>query len=70
MRLLKNGEAVIGVDNLNNYYDRNLKKKRLFNIEQCNIKCKGKWNFHKISIENNDDLQNISNNYNIKLLFI
>ena len=31
-------------------------------------KMQSKWNFHKISIENNDDLQNISNNYNIQVV--
>ena len=38
MRLLKNGETVVGLDNLNSYYDQNLKKTRLSNIEKCNKK--------------------------------
>ena len=32
-RLLKQGETVIGIDNLNDYYDVNLKKNRLADIE-------------------------------------
>ena len=32
LKLLENGENVIGFDNLNNYYDVNLKKSRLKNI--------------------------------------
>ena len=66
--LLKNGETVIGVDNLNNYYDQNLKKKRLSNIEQCHKKYSGEWHFHKISIENNYELENISNTYSIQIV--
>ena len=43
MRLLRNGETVVGVDNLNNYYDLDLKKTRLSNIDNCHQKYKGKW---------------------------
>ena len=32
--LLKNGYKVIGIDNLNNYYDTSLKKTRLKNIQK------------------------------------
>ena len=38
IRLLERGENIIGIDNLNNYYDVNLKKARL---EEIN-KLKGK----------------------------
>ena len=68
MRLLKNGETVVGIDNLNSYYDQNLKKTRLSNIEKCNKKYEGKWFFHKISIENKNELQNISNTYSIQIV--
>jgi len=34
MRLLKSGENVIGIDNLNDYYDINLKLARLKLIEK------------------------------------
>lgn len=36
-RLLDRGEKVIGLDNLNNYYDVNLKIARLKNIETKEI---------------------------------
>ena len=29
VKMLNNGKKVIGVDNINNYYDTNLKKKRI-----------------------------------------
>ena len=34
-KLLGNGNRVIGVDNLNNYYDVKLKKERLGSIDKC-----------------------------------
>ena len=42
IRLLERGEQIIGVDNLNDYYDVNLKKARLsalqslLNVSRCN----------------------------------
>jgi UDP-glucuronate 4-epimerase len=35
LRLLERGDAVCGVDNLNDYYDVNLKKARLARIQDC-----------------------------------
>ena len=32
-RLIKNGENVIGIDNLNSYYDQNLKRDRLNELD-------------------------------------
>ena len=43
IRLLKKGEKVIGIDNLNNYYDPNLKKSRLGEIEKHISKSSGEW---------------------------
>jgi UDP-glucuronate 4-epimerase len=45
-RLLERGEEVIGVDNLNDYYDVNLKKDRL---EKLN--CHANFSFHKMNVE-------------------
>ena len=48
--LITNNYQVIGLDNLNDYYDPNLKKMRLANIEQFSIK-KNYWKFfHTISL--------------------
>ena len=33
-RLLQNGEIVIGVDNMNNYYDKKLKERRLEELKK------------------------------------
>ena len=67
-RLIINGENVIGIDNLNSYYDVNLKKSRLFEIEECNNKFSGKWFFHQISIENRDQLEKICEEYSFDVV--
>ena len=49
-KLLSEGEKVIGIDNINDYYDPSLKKARL---KQLDIYSNDKyWSFYKISIEN------------------
>ena len=68
MRLLRNGETVIGVDNLTNYYDLNLKKTRLRNIDNCHQEYKGKCFFHEVSVENNYELVRIGTIYSIQIV--
>ena len=50
LKLIKNNFNVIGLDNLNNYYDPNLKKKRLDEIEKVS-KLNGNWHFYKGDLE-------------------
>ena len=64
-RLLKEGEEVIGIDNLNSYYDPNLKRARLSEIEKYD---KGNWSFHKVSIDKVEDLEKISKLYSIRIV--
>ena len=45
-KLLKLGHEVVGIDNLNNYYDVELKKNRL------NVLRSAKFTFYKIDISN------------------
>ena len=59
--LLKRGFTVIGLDDLNNYYDKNLKKSRLNFIE--NSANKSKWKFFKFGIEDDSQLEKIFNNF-------
>ena len=47
--LLSNGEKVIGIDNLNSYYDPLLKEARLQEIN--NLKYSKSWEFYKLDIE-------------------
>ena len=58
-RLLKNGESVIGLDNLNSYYDVNLKNSRLKEIQNFSVLSDGKWRFYKSSLENQSTLEDI-----------
>ena len=63
MRLLENGENVIGLDNLNPYYDINLKESRLEKISALSEKSLGKWKFYKSSLENELELKDIFNKH-------
>ena len=67
-KLLKNGEDVIGIDNLNNYYDPSLKKSRLKEIEKYKIKFSGNWIFYEDSIESKNVFEEISKSYSIKIV--
>ena len=50
-RLLERGEQVIGIDNLNDYYDVNLKKDRLEQLESFSD-----FQFYKIDLHDKDAL--------------
>ena len=55
-RLLENNENVIGIDNLNEYYEISLKKDRLLYLEKISSKLKSNWNFCKVDLENKSNL--------------
>ena len=59
IRLLKNGENVIGLDDLNSYYDPSLKQSRLKEIDAAGDRYLGKWKFYKSSLENEIDLTDV-----------
>ena len=62
-RLIKDGFYVIGIDNLNSYYDLELKKARLNEIKK-NIKSeKQRWEFIKLDIENKEKIDEIFEEY-------
>ncbi len=65
-KLLLNGDKVIGIDNLNNYYEVSLKKDRLENI--FNQKFSNKFNFFKADLTNYVELDNIFRNHDIKVI--
>lgn len=50
-KLLQKGDVVIGIDNLNEYYDVNLKKARLTQLEE-----EKNFTFVKMSLENDKDI--------------
>jgi UDP-glucuronate 4-epimerase len=53
-RLLDSGHDVIGLDNLNNYYDINLKKNRLKILQEYNG-----FTFYKIDLKDQDVVENL-----------
>ena len=59
IRLIENGENVIGLDDLNSYYDPNLKESRLKNIKLISSMAKGQWKFYKSSLDNQTDLKHL-----------
>ena len=57
-KFLKNGYKVIGVDNLNSYYDRNLKLDRIKNIQREFTNSEN-WNFEEISITDKEKIKKV-----------
>jgi UDP-glucuronate 4-epimerase len=62
-RLLADGYEVIGVDNLNNYYDDTLKKERLNIIEKM-----PHFHFFKLNLEETGSLNSIFENHQIEIV--
>src|SRR4051812_20445012 len=54
--LLARGESVIGIDNLNAYYDPQLKERRLAELGKLNI---GKLVFHKVDFADHEALDHV-----------
>ncbi len=68
IKLLSNGENVLGIDNLNDYYDISLKEKRLNNIKNFAIKNNCCWHFFKLSINKKSDLDDLFQKYNPRII--
>ena len=64
--LLERGFNVIGLDDLNNYYDVGLKKSRLNFIEESF--CKSRWRFFKVGIEDDKKLEDVFKKYSPKIV--
>ena len=67
-KLIMNGYSVIGIDNLNKYYDVNLKKNRLKDINLASKKHEGKWIFKKIDIVERKKLNKLFKKYKPKIV--
>ena len=68
IRLLENGENVIGFDDLNSYYDINLKESRLKEITVVSKRSAGEWKFYKSSLENESSLNDIFNTHSPQIV--
>ena len=64
-KLLENGTNVIGIDNINDYYDINLKEKRLDILNNFPLR-NNIWKFFKIDLENKNALLKVFEKYNPK----
>lgn len=60
--LTNRGYEVIGVDNLNDYYDRKLKEDRISNVESSFFK------FFQVDIADKEQIFNIFRNHNVKIV--
>jgi UDP-glucuronate 4-epimerase len=63
-KLIKQGYTVIGIDNMNDYYDIQLKEYRLSQLSKL-----AGFRFHKVDIENKEDLENIFENNDFSAIF-
>tara|TARA_B100000161_G_C33553557_1_gene416600 strand:+ start:1704 stop:2732 length:1029 start_codon:yes stop_codon:yes gene_type:complete len=63
LRLIKEKYDVIGIDNINSYYDINLKISRINELNKLTDKEKGKWNFFKVDLEEEKELFKIFNEF-------
>ncbi len=68
IELLKKGETVIGIDNLNNYYDQSLKKARISNINKFAESNFGEWIFYKCDLTDLNELKNIGRRHKINVV--
>ena len=59
VELLKKGHTVVGLDNMNDYYDVNLKKARVSHIRKVAKELKGKFSFTIKDIEDGEGLEKI-----------
>ena len=62
-KLIKKNFNVVGIDNLNNYYDINLKKSRIQELDKIAINSNRIWKFAKGSIENNKFIKSIFSDF-------
>ena len=67
LKFIKKGYHVIGIDNLNNYYDIKLKKKRLDILKKQNVKKKC-FDFEKLDISNSFNIEKVFKKNNIKFV--
>ena len=66
-KLIENKFEVIGFDNINDYYDINLKNDRINELKKLANKNEAKFNFIKGDLTVNDDLKRVFNNNNSNL---
>ena len=59
IKLINNGIEVVGLDCVNDYYDVNLKRSRLENINKKAKEKKSFWSFYEVNLKDLDELKKI-----------
>ena len=67
-KFLINGINVVGIDNLNSYYDLDLKKARLINIQQQTQNSKSFFSFYQVDLKDKLKLEEVFEKHNISIL--
>ncbi len=67
-KLLDSNANVIGIDNINSYYSKELKLARLEEIKKKEKQSQGRWDFFQVSLEDSESLQLISSNHNFDIV--
>tara|TARA_A100001035_G_scaffold171511_1_gene136090 strand:- start:82 stop:1104 length:1023 start_codon:yes stop_codon:yes gene_type:complete len=67
-KLLQLNAYVIGIDNINDYYSKDLKLSRLNEIKKQKNKSKGKWIFYDISLEDSKSLNLIHQKHDFEIV--
>ncbi len=62
-KLLLDGHNIVGIDNLNSYYDKSLKLSRLAELKKFIKKGLNSFEFYEISIEDNKKINDLFNTY-------
>ena len=68
LKLLDKDNIVIGLDNLNNYYDVKLKEARILKLQEKAKKLNSKFVFIKVDLENETEIRNIFKKYSLEVV--
>jgi len=67
-RILKENISLIGIDNINDYYDISLKEARLKELQKITIKQNANFKFYKENINNRSRIEEIFKKYNPEIV--
>ena len=67
-KFISEGYNIIGIDNLNDYYNKNLKINRIDNINKSIIEGKNKFLFKELNIEDSYSLENVFTEFKPKVI--
>ncbi len=68
-KLLKNGYKVVGVDNLNDYYEITLKRARLESIDSEIKNSNGEWHFFELGIDDDKSINDLFRKFNPQVVY-